>query len=148
MVAAEPSATYGRFASTASNATRHAVEQVGLHELDVQPERGRVGARHVERVGARRRSPTTDRSGRSSFKASATAPLPVPTSDDPGAAAERQRHLDQQLGLGPRDQHTAVDRQRDPPEGLAPEDVRDRLARLAPGHKASNRARSDGSSSA
>ena len=46
----------------------------------------------------------------------------------PGGSASAD--LDQQLGLGPRDQHPPVDADLDPAKPLAPEDVRDRLARF------------------
>ncbi len=111
---------------------RNSLEQVGLDELHVEPERGRVRPRHRERVGAQ--VDTDHRQiGSLLLQGERDSAAPGPDVRDPGAPIERQRDLDQQLGLGPRDQHPAVDRQRDPPERLAPDDVRDRLARLAPG---------------
>ena len=43
------------------------------------------------------------------------------------AAQVRERTLDHDLGLGPRDQRPPVDRQRQPPEAPLAEDVGDRL---------------------
>ncbi len=58
----------------------------------------------------------------------------------PGADVEHrpraplERHLDQQLGFRAGDQHAAVDRELQPPEALAPEDVGDGLAAGAASH--------------
>ena len=72
------------------------------------------------RSRARRRAPRCSRrcavtcaSGRACLTASAMAPLPVPTSSTAGRGerrASRERALDEQLGLRPRNQHLAATR--------------------------------------
>ena len=96
--------------------------------------------RAARRWRARPRAPpaevsvaVTSQSGSSSAIASAIAPEPVPTSST-APRPQLQRQLDQQLGLGPRDQHPPVDRQLDVAEALAAEDVGDRLAPQPPPH--------------
>ena len=66
----------------------------------------------------------------------ATQPLPVQRSSAriesetcPGAI---ERDLDERLGVGPRDEHAAVDAERAPVELALAQDVRDGLARAAP----------------
>ena len=94
--------------------------------------RSRARARAPPR---RRRSPSPARPGCSSAIASAIAPEPVPTSSTAGAveaAQQLEAALDDDLGLGPRDEHAPVDLQRQPPEPPLAEDVRERLAAGAP----------------
>ena len=76
----------------------------------------------------------TRASGRSSAIASAIAPLPVPTSTtrgclEPGDRGERT--LDDDLGLGPRDERAGVGLERQPPEAPVAEHVGERLAAAA-----------------
>ena len=76
----------------------------------------------------------TTRSGRSSRSASAIAPEPVPTSCTRAPCGQLERDLDQQLGLGARDQHARVDGELDVAKPLPAEDVGDRLALDAAAH--------------
>ena len=127
-----PARTYGRLAAIASKTPSTASSRSDWTKRDalVEAEPPRVRARHFERVG--RDVGRDDRARRAARRASAsaTAPLPVPTSRT-RTAARPAAHLDQQLGLRPRDQHARVDAQVDAAEALDAEDVGDRLARGA-----------------
>ena len=122
--------TYGRFASTASHRPSTPSSRSACTSSTSSPSRSRVRAGHRQRVRAHvdpdhpQIRPLVLQRQRDRAAAGADV-------DDARAGRQRQPHLDQQLGLGPRDQHPRVDRQRDPPELLAPEDVSDRLARRA-----------------
>ena len=70
----------------------------------------------------------TTRSGRSSLSASATAPLPVPTSTTRAPCGSVERRLDERLGLRARDEHARVDLQVEVAKALDAGDVGDRLA--------------------
>src|SRR4051812_21797957 len=52
-----------------------------------------------------------------------------------GPLEHRERALDDDLGLGARDERARIRLQRQPPEAPFAEDVRKRLARLAPGEQ-------------
>ena len=79
----------------------------------------------------------------SSATASAIAPEPVPTSSTAAGSSSSASSTSSSVS-GPRDQHPPVDRELDPPEPLAAEDVGDRLAPdPAPDHGAEG-ARVDG----
>ena len=109
-------ATFGRMASGSAN--RAKVDPIREPQpLGILP---RHGDRSRRRIG-----PLTATSASSSATASATAPDPVPTSNTVPAPLERD--LDQQLGLGARDQDPGVHRQIDPPEPAAADDVGHRL---------------------
>ncbi len=76
--------------------------------------------------------------GCSSAIASAIAPLPVPTSSTRGsliAGDPREAALDDDLRLGPRHEHTRIDRERQPPEPPLAEHVGERLAAFASGNR-------------
>ena len=102
-------------------------------ELDSQtvPQRVRAGN---PSASVETSIPVTRAPGCSSAIDSAIAPLPVPTSRTSALADRRQAReaaLDDDLGLGPWDEHTPIDVQGEPPEPPLTEHVRKRLALLA-----------------
>ena len=112
---------------TTASTVAGAVEQVRADSATSRPEPRRVGARDGERVLADVGA-THVEVGRSSFSASATAPLPGADVDHARAGGQAERRLDQELGLRARDQHARVDLELDAAEAAAAEEVGDRLA--------------------
>ena len=108
------------------------------------PEAGQVGPGHVQRVGRHVGGPHLGSPARSAASASAMAPDPGPEVDDagcgpPSRAALVEGEPGHHLGLGPGDQHPAVDAQVERPERPATEHVLQRLARRAAGRPCASR---------
>ena len=110
-----------------------ALEQVGVHEANVEPEPRRVGARHHQRiladVGRRHREIGALVLEREGHRAAARADV-----DHARGRRQPERRLDQGLGLRARDEHARVDPQVEVAKALEPRDVGHRLAadRAAP----------------
>ena len=118
-----------------------------------RPPRPRRAAlrRATSTAPSRRRRPRRATNGFSAASARAMQPEPVPTSRASGSgrrprpAADRQRlerHVDQRLGLGPRDEHVGRDLELERAKGAPAADVGDRLARLATARGSPRSARS------
>ncbi len=111
-----------------------AIQQVALHELHLQPQPLRIGPGDGKRarrdVGGRDPRPGQLGGNRQGDGAGAGADVQHPRLLD--TLEQRQRPLDDQLGLGPGHQHPLVDRQLDRPETAAAGDVGDRLPAAAP----------------
>ena len=129
----------GDVGRVADDEVERALEPVGpraLDELDVDAERGRIGAGHLERGGAdvggdgtRGRNLGGERDG--------DAPAAGPEVGDAqlGAGPVAQighRTLHQRLGVGPGHEHVGRDPKRPPVELAGPGDVRHRFALPAP----------------
>ena len=111
-----------------------AVEQVGVHEADVEPQPRGVGARHGQRVLADvRRGHREVRAlvlERERHRAAAGADV-----DHARGLRQPQRRLDQRLGLRARDEHAPVDVEVEVAKALDARDVGHRLAaHRAPAH--------------
>ena len=115
--------------------SRQALPQVVLEQLELESRPLGVLARQRERVGrdvdrgdARARVLVGDRQ-----RDRARAGADVEDARSLEAAQVRERPLDDDLRLRPRDQRAAVDRQREPPEAPLAEDVGDGLVPRAAG---------------
>ena len=126
-------ATYGGLETTRSNGPARPGEQLA-HELDRAALRAAFSAATAS-ASAELSVADHARPGMLLAIASAIAPDPMPTSSTLGARAGEQREaaLDDGLRLGSRDEHPAVDGQRQPAEAPLAEDVRERLARCRAG---------------
>src|SRR5262249_35030398 len=119
--------------------TVDAVEEIGVNETDLRIDAmpRRVAPRNLEcRIGKvgrdepRDRTVVRDRYGETSAARADVSDLVARGCRR--AIGDLEPNLDDELGLGPRNEHGAGDLERQPPEFVPPDDVRDGLAGGAP----------------
>ena len=128
-----PSATYGGFETTASTGPDTGSSRSPSSHSTASPRRAPLAraTASAPRARLRRHHPQV---GPLVGQRQRDRPRPGADVDHPRARRQPERRLHHVLGLGPRHQHARVDLQLEPPEPLAPEDVRHRLAPRAAAH--------------